>query len=198
MGFFDTFTGASQRRDLRAANKKSNDALDQGYQQSQGYYDQAAGLYQPLAQSGQRASTFYDDALGLNGADARSVAQGVITSDPLWTGQLAESNNALMRMLNARGEAGGGKAYLAGQRVLAQNYGNALDRYAGRAQTGQQGIGALAAVRTGQGDNAYGYGATKAGNAINMGNAMAQSRGIGVNNLMGLLGTGLKTYSTFK
>lgn len=198
MGFFDSFTGASQRRDIRNTNAQANAALDKGYADSQGYYGQAAGLYEPLAQQGQRASSFYDDALGLNGADARNTAQGVITSDPLWTGQMAESNNALMRMLNSRGEAAGGKSYLAGQRMLAQNYGNALDRYAGRAQTGQQGIGALAGIRTAQGDNAYGYGATKAGQATNYGNAIAGTRGMGVNNLMGLLGTGLKAYSTFK
>lgn len=194
MGFFDSFTGASQRRDIRNTNVQATAALDQGYNQSQGYYNQAADLFAPQAQTGQAASAFYDNALGLNGADARSQAQGVITSDPLWTGQLAEDQNALLKMMNARGEAGGGKAYLAGQRVLAQNYGNALDRYRTRADTGAQALGTLAGIRTAQGDNAYGYGATKAGQATNYGNAIAGTRGMTVNNLMNLAGTAIKAY----
>lgn len=198
MGFFDSFTGKSQRRDLQYAQTQANAALDQGYAQSQSRYDQAAGLFEPQATTGARAGTFYDDAIGLNGADARNTAQGVITSDPLWTGALAEDQNALMRMMNARGESGNGKAYLAGQRVLAQNYGNALDRYKTRADTGTQAVGTLAGIRTAQGDNAYGYGATKAGQATNYGNAISETRGVGVNNLMNMLGTGLKAYGAFR
>jgi hypothetical protein len=49
-----------------------------------------------------------------------------------------------------------------------------------------------------QGDNAFGYGATKAGNAINYGNAMAQAKGIGVNNLLGLAGTAIKAWGGMK
>ena len=111
MGFFDSFTGASQRRDIRNTNAQATAALDQGYNQSQGYYNQAADLLAPQAQTGQAANAFYDNALGLNGADARSQAQGVITSDPLWTGQLGQDQNALLKMMNARGESGNDKAY---------------------------------------------------------------------------------------
>ena len=44
---------------------------------------------------------------------------------------------------------------------------------------------------------AMGYGATKAGQAINYGNALASTRGIGVNNLMGLLGTAAKAAGAY-
>lgn len=198
MGFFDSFTGKTARKDLQRGNAQANAALDQGYGQSQGYYDQAAGLYDPYVQQGSKANEFYYNALGLNGTDARDQAQGTITSDPLWSGKLAQDSNAALKYLNARGEAGGGLAALAGERVLYQNYGNALDRYRDAGSQGLTATNALANVRTGQGDNAYGYGATKAGNAINYGNAMAQSRNIGVNNLFNALGTGLKAYNTFR
>lgn len=197
MGFFDSFTGKSQRKDIQRAQGQANAALDQGYSQSQGYYDQAAGLFDPYVQQGSKANAFYYNALGLNGNDARDQAQGTITSDPLFTGKLAQDQNAALKYLNARGEAGGGLAALAGQRVLYQNYNNALDRYRDAGSQGLTATNALSGVRMGQGDNAYGYAATKAGNAINYGNAMAQARNIGVNNLFNALGTAAKAGAMF-
>ncbi len=197
MSFLGSLTGSTQRKDLRAAQTKANAALDQGYAQSQGYYDQAAGLYDPYMKAGGQAQTFYNDLLGLNGADARGTAQGVITSDPLWSGGLAQDQNAMLKYLNARGEGGGGKAFLAGQRVLMDNYGNWMDRYRDAGRQGLDATSQQSNVRMGQGDNAYGFAATRAGNAINYGNAMAQSRSIGVNNLLGALGTGINAYTGF-
>lgn len=103
----------------------------------------------------------------------------------------------MLKYLNARGQSGGGLANIAAQRVLQQNYGNWLDRYRDAGSQGLQATGAQAGIKTGQGDNAYGFAATKAGNAINYGNAMAQSRGIGINNLFSALGTGVKAAGMF-
>ena len=136
--------------------------------------------------------------MGLNGADARGEAQGMITSDPLFQGGLAQDSNALLRNLNARGQGGGGQAQLAGQRVLQQNYGSWLDRYRDAGSQGFQATNALSGVRAAQGDNAYGFAATKAGQATNYGNALASSRSIGINNLMGAVGTGIKAYAGMK
>jgi hypothetical protein len=195
MGFFGSFTGSSQRKDIRNANATANQALDQGYAQSQGYYNQAADAYAPYAQQGQKASNTYNALLGLNGADARTEAQGMLTSDPLFQGGLAQESNALLRNLNARGQGGGGQAQLAGARVLQQNYGNWLDRYRDAGTQGFQATAGQAGVRAAQGDNAYGFAATKAGNAIQYGNALASSRNIGINNLSNLLGTAAKAYA---
>lgn len=195
MGFFDNFSGGSSRRDIRASQAKADTALQQGFTQSQGYYDQAANSLNPYAQSGQQANTFYNNALGLNGDAARSQAQGTITSDPLWQGKLAEDQNQMLRYLNARGESGGGKALLAGQRVLTQNYGDWLNRYRDQGQQGFQATGQQANIRTAQGDNAYGYGATKAGMATNYGNAMAGTRSTGLNNLLNIAATGINAAS---
>lgn len=197
MGFFGSFTGSDQRKDLRRADAQATAALDKGYGDSMGRYDDAYGLYAPYAQQGSQANAFYNDALGLNGDAARATAQGTITSDPMWSGKLAQDQNAMMKYLNARGQAGGGMAALAGQRLLYDNYSNALDRYRDAGRQGFEATGQQAGIRMGQGDNAYGFGATKAGQAINYGNAMAQARGIGVNNLMNALGTAAKAYGTF-
>lgn len=198
MGFFDAFTGAAQKKQLTAANKQANQYLDNGYNQSVDYYNQAYGGLDQYAQDGAAGQKMYMDLLGINGADARAAAQGIITSDPQWSGKFAADSNAVLRNMNARGAGAGGAAALAGQRVLSQNYDNALSKYAGLGQQGAQMAGMQSQIRMGQGDNAYGYGATKAGNAMNYGNAMAQASGIGVNNLMNLIGTGVKAWAGMK
>lgn len=197
MGWFGSFFGSDQRKDIRNANAKATAALDQGYQQSNQYYDDAYDLFSPYAEQGSKANDFYYNALGLNGDEARSQAQGVITSDPMFQGQMGQESNALLKQLNARGQSGGGLAQIAGQRVLQQNYFNHLDRYRDAGTQGFQATGAQAGLKTGQGDNAYGYGATKAGQAVNYGNAMASSRNIGINNLTGLIAAGTGAYNAF-
>ena len=122
MGFFGSFFGNDQRRDISQANKKANAALDSGYQNQQNYFDQAASAYDPYVQSGQQANTFYANALGLNGDAARSEAQGTITSDPLWSGKFALDSNNVLKAMNARGLGYSGAGALAGQRVLTENY----------------------------------------------------------------------------
>lgn len=192
MGFFSFLNGDSQRDDIKASYNASNKALKTGYDTSQGYYDDAAGSFDPYVEQGGKASTFYGNALGLNGDEARSEAQGTIASDPLWSGKFALDSNNVLKNLNARGLGASGAAALAGQRVLTENYGNWLDRYANLGQQGLQATGQQAGIRTAQGDAAYGYGATKAANSINYGNAMAGTRNTGINNVLGILGTAAK------
>jgi hypothetical protein len=197
MGFFSDFTGASARSDIKKANNTATAALDQGYNTSQGYYDQAASSFDPYTSSGAAGQKMYGDLLGINGDDARSSAQGIITSDPLWSGKLGEDTNAVLKNLNARGMGASGASALAGQRVLLQNYNSVLDRYQGLGQTGLSATGQRAGVLTGQGDNAYGFGATKANQALQYGNAMAGTRNTGLNNVLAVLGTGAKAYAAY-
>lgn len=197
MGFFGSLTGSDQRSDIKKANKIATAALDQGYNTSQGYYDQAASSLDPYTTTGTQANQAYADLLGLNGNDARTAAQGVITSDPLWSEKLGEDTNAVLKNLNARGMGASGAAALAGQRVLAQDYGSVLDRYMNLGNQGLTATGQKAGVLTGQGDNAYGYGATKANNALAYGNAMAGTRNVGLNNILSIIGTGAKAIGAY-
>lgn len=188
MSFFSNFFGSSAQADIRKANKQATNALETGYGQQTQFYDQAAGLYNPYVTEGRNASTRYNDLLGLNGAGAAGTAYSDLASLPAFQGQLASDSNAVLKNLNARGMGGGGTAAMAGQRVFQQNIGNWLDRYAQAGRDGFQATNSLANVRQTQGDNAMGYGATRANQATQYGNAMAQSRNIGINNLIGLVG----------
>ena len=197
MGFFDSFTGKAQQREISRANASANKTLDQQYGVSQDFYNQARGSYDPYVQSGQQGQQFYNNALGLGGQQAMQDAYGTITSNPMFQNQLDQSSNAMMRYLNGRGGAAGGTGQIAAQRVFQGNIGNWLDRYQGLGQQGLQATGAQAGLTAQQGDNAFGYGATKAGNAINYGNAMAQAKGIGVNNMLNLAGAIAKAAGAF-
>lgn len=188
MSFFSDFFGKTAQRDIKRANKKATGQLEQGYGQQTQRYDQAAGLYDPYVQQGRAASDFYTNALGLGGAEAAQGAYDTMAANPMFSGQLANDSNALHRSLNARGQGAGGLAAMAGQRVFQQTAGDWLDRYRDAGRDGYSATNALAGVRAQQGDNAMGYGATQAGQTINYGNALAQSRNIGSNNLIGLIG----------
>jgi hypothetical protein len=67
----------------------------------------------------------------------------------------------------------------------------------GQGQQGGQFAGQQAAVRTGQGDLDFGYGATRAGQETSYGNAQAANRSTGVNNLLNVAGTAAKAAAAF-
>jgi hypothetical protein len=180
---------------LAAAKAQSDADLAQGFTQAQGDYTAAENYYQPYAGVGQQGiedQNFYSDVLH-NRGDA--VSQ--FSSNPLFSGELGANFMAAQRAGNAQGW-GAGKEALAGQRVFNQTSGSWLDRYRDNAQqginTGMNATNAMAGLRSARGDNAYGYGATKAGNAINYGNAMAANRNTGVNNLMGVASLAINAF----
>jgi hypothetical protein len=195
MSLWDDFTGASARSDLKKSKTQSDAALSTGYAGQQQDYTTAANSFDPYVEAGGKANAFYNDALGLNGADARTAAQSTITSDPLWSGGLATDQNAAYKALNARGMGASGAAMLAGQRVLTQDYGNWLDRYRDQGAQGFQATGQQAGVIQGRGNNAFNYGATQAGNDISYGNAMAANRNVGINNILGVVGAATGGYN---
>jgi hypothetical protein len=202
MGFFGDFFGSSQRKDLQQSKGAADAALQQGYNTAQGNYTNAQGMFNPYAQQGQQANTMYGNALGLNGLDAqKSFGANYAASDPFRQQNADFANNALMRQYNARGQTYGGSTDLAVSRANlergSQDYNNYLNRLQGQGQQGYQATSAQAGLEQGKGDLAMGYGQTRAGNEINYGNALAQSRSIGINNLLGLAGTAAKAYGAY-
>ncbi len=125
-----------------------------------GRYDsagrEAQGYVQPYREQGGRASGMYGDTLGVNGAEARTRAQGTYFSDPVLQQQLALQQKNRGWASNARGGWGSGADSLAAQRVNLQNYGNWQNRLQ---QEGQQGYGAA----TQSGNYAMAAGAGAAG-----------------------------------
>lgn len=195
MGFFDSFSGSAQRKDIRNAQATADAALSQGYTDAQGYYTQARDSLDPYAQGGQKGYTTYQDTLGLNGDAARAAAQAIYTSDPIQQ-QLADTQlNRLFKQYNAGGMGNSGANRLAASRAWLENYGNWQNQLKGVGDQGLQVAGTQAGLTQGLGDLAYGYGATKAGNAINYGNALAGTRNIGIQNLLNVGGLAMKAFS---
>ena len=195
MSFFGSLTGSTQRKDIRASQAQANQYLENGYNQSQEYYNQAAGLFSPYMQQGQQGGNFYNALMGLNGNDARSKAQATITSDPLWSGKFAQDSKCAADQHERARRWRRGNALVAASGCCSTTIRTCWTATAIWAARALRRRAHRPASAPGQGDNAYGYGATKAANALNTGNAIAGTRGIGVNNLMGLLGTGMKAYS---
>jgi hypothetical protein len=102
----------------------------------------------------------------------------------------------LLRKYTSPGSGtGGGRLALAGARVGVENYGGWLNRLQGVGQQGAQTATQQSNIRLGQGDLAWGYGATRAGQETSYGNARAQAQSLGVNNLLNLGGTIAKAYA---
>jgi hypothetical protein len=194
ISFFDDFTGASSQRDLRRGRDAQLNALMAGETEAGGYLDRshtdARGLLDPFIASGRGYQSMYDDLMGLNGPEARARAQETISSDPMWQGQLGLAQNAAQRALNARGMGGSGTAALAGQRVLAENWGNVLGRYQQGGQQGMTAAGAGADLTSRYGSDRAGltFGAAqqRAGVEGSFANSMAANRGTLMNNILGV------------
>lgn len=213
MGFFDAFTGKAQARDLQYANQQAEQRLAQGRSNATaamtGGRDRALGQIQPYQQQGRAASDLYGNAVGLNGQDAQRTAYGTYSQSPFLEAQRGASDNAIMNLFkryNAQGMGNSGMSRLAVSRAAgereAANQVDWLGRIQGLGGQGAQFANTAAGLESGTGqylaDLESGYGQQGAANAINFGNAQAATRGIGVNNLMGLLGTGLNAYATFR
>ena len=197
MGFFGSFFGSDQRKDMERANAQATASLGAGKAAARQDYSTAQGFYQPYAQQGSRANALYGDALGVNGAGARTAATANFqaTSPYSQTGD-DYAMQGVLRQMNARGMGSSGSALLAMQRVgserFAQRHNNWMGQLEGAGQQGLQASAAQAGLQQGMGDIESGYSQQMAGNAINFGNAMAASRTQGINNIMGLGGLAMK------
>lgn len=200
MGLFSNFFGGDAKKYITGSTKKANALLEEGKAAAtpliQGGYDQAIAGMQPYMEGGAAGQTMYDDLLGLNGPEARAAAQELLMSDPAFQGQLGQSQNALLRGMNARGMSGSGAGALAAERVFQQQYGDVLGRYANRGAQGMQAAGATGQFAVGRGQDLgnleFGTRQMLANNQINKGNALASNANTGMNNLLGVAGLGVK------
>ena len=194
MSWWDDFTGKSAKNALMQSNAQATKHLKQGYGQANSYYNQAAGGYDPYVQSGQRGQTAYENSLGINGQAGSQAAYDAYMGNPAYQAANNYAMGNLERKYNAAGLADSGANRLAMSRAAVEQFGAHQNRLAGLGQQGLQATGAQSGVRQGQGDMAMGYGATRANQATGHGNALAQNSMTGINNLMGVIGTGVKAY----
>lgn len=206
MSFFDSFFGKSQQRDLAAGNAQAQSYINRGAEDSRAAYaagaNEAKGYYQPWAESGRRGQTAYEDSLGLNGAEGGRNALTMYGNarNPYLQYEQDMAQKGLDRAANARGNLNSGMNALAAARARQglgyQDYSNWQNRLMGVGQQGFQADQARAGIAQQAGqynaDSYSGQGQQLAGNSINYANALAASRGIGVNNLLQLGGLGLK------
>lgn len=213
MGFFDSFTGASQKNAINEANSLSRTYMAGGYNEARdaltkGYGD-ARGYIDPYIGEGRSDQTMYRNALGLNGASGSSAAMDAYRTarNPYADYQAGQTTNALMRSYNARGMGMGGTAALAAARANnEQGYGDYQNWLGRLGQQGQQGFnasmtGANMATQNGQqmADLGWNYHNALAGNAINYGNATAAAQTAGAQNWLnlgaGLFGSAIKGFT---
>lgn len=162
--------------------------------------DRAYGYLDPYAQAGSGANNLLASYLGVNGQDAQRQAMDSFLQDPGYQAQFQQGVNALDRSATARGGLYSGAAMKGlqdyGQGFARSAWNDRINQLSGFAGQGLQaaGAGANIASNTGNtlGNLSFGLGQQKASNAINQGNALAQAKGIGVNNLMNVAGLALK------
>jgi hypothetical protein len=195
MSFLGSFFGSDQKKAINQGYKQSNALMEKGYGDATGYYNQAASSFDPYVQQGQQGQQAYTNALGLNGAAGSQAAYDAYASNPAMQAANNYGMDSLSKKYNALGQSDSGANRLAMARAGVENYDRYLNHLSGLGQQGLQATGAQSGVRQGQGDMAMGYGATLAGNAINKGNALAQASNIGINNLLGVAGLGIKAYT---
>lgn len=206
MSFFADFFGKTQQKDLATANAQAQGNINQYGDKSRGAVqqgsDEASGFYKPWAQQGQQGQTAYNNSLGLNGQAGGQAAHDAYGygANPHLKYEQDEAQRAIEASNNARGDLGGGNNAFAVAKARMglgyQDYQNWQNRLQGVGAQGFQASGAQAGIaqQRGQyfGDSYSGQGQQLAGNNIQYGNALAQSRSTGINNLMNVGALGVR------
>lgn len=192
MGFLSGLFGDGGAGKIKKAKRKADAVLKEGYEGAKTQLTGAADLFTPYVEEGRAASERYNALLGLGSDEDRTAGYESYASDPGFQGMLGIESNRLLKQLNARGQTYGGTSALAGARVGAENYGNYLNRLQDRANAGFTASTGRSGALTNLGNLDFGYGATRAGQEINTGNALAQAEQSGINNLFSAVGLGIK------
>lgn len=193
MSFLSSFFGTTQRNDVKRAKVAADAALDAGADAGRAAYTSATDRLDPYSQTGMAGNAMYADAIGLNGRPAQQGVVDNFMADPFRAENERLANENLARQFGSRGMGGSGAFALAAARGNLErgsaDWNNWLNRIQGVGTQGLQAAGAQSTLDAGLGNAEFGLGTTRAGNEINFGNAMAASRNVGINNIMGLAGT---------
>jgi hypothetical protein len=205
MSFLNDFFGNTQADDIEKANATSNSWLDRGLGQFQNvtkdYLGQAMGQFdtlKPYSAAGTDTLGLLRNALGLNGeAGSKSFFDNLQNS-----AGYQDANDAGIRALDASAAARG-SIHSGGQnRDLFTYGGQFFNNFANNRISQLMGLftptsgidsgvaGSKAGLLSGAGSDLanaeFGTNQLKANSATSMGNALAQSRSTGINNLLGV------------
>ena len=209
MGFFDNFFGSTQANDISQASDMANRRYQQGLSQftdtTKDYLGQSLGYLAPYAQAGGNTLSLLGGALGINGAGPQQSFWGGLANDPAFQAAQGAGIDALDKSAAARGmlRSGGQQRdlYSFGQRGLMDFGNNRISQLMGLLAPTQGAAGASADLTSQAGNNIagaqFGTGQLFANNAVNTGNALAQSRNIGLNNILAVGNTAAKIAGAF-
>lgn len=154
MGLFDIFSSgpaedaaAARVTGYKQAQKKANQAIDEGVAQGSGYYDRAVVPFEQLFSRGTRGYDAYLDATGVNGADGLGRARRTFTSLPGYTEGINMALDQNDRRAAARGMLASGNT-IADTTKLATDY--ASQKYTDYLGALAPMIGASTGAATGQ------------------------------------------------
>jgi len=185
MAFFDFLTGADERRDIKKAYAQAGRELERGLAEGVAAYEAGRERLTPFATGGTQAFNALLAATGVLGPEAQ---RGFVENFQ-FSPNVDLLQQGVARAMAARGLTDSGAARLAAGRVLLEDYNNQLNRLLNIGQMGQQAATTQGGFDAGIGDMRFGAGQLRANQAIDRGSAIAQTRNIGLNNLLNIAGT---------
>lgn len=203
MAFIDAIFGSPGRNarvDLQAAADRANRSIRERERESIGtrreFLDRSLGFLEGDIQAGGQARNQLAALLGLQGAGAERAAVGAIETTPSFDRVTQAGIDALDRSAAARGQLfSGGQLREVGdfaarrEDEFLQRRRNELMNILGLGSGAERvGAGLTSGAGSEIANTQFGTGQLLANNAIGLGNAMAQTRNVPINNLLGLLG----------
>ncbi|SOR27132.1 conserved protein of unknown function [Methylorubrum extorquens] len=155
--------GAQQ---LQQGETEAKDALDQGLGFAKEQYGKASGLFGNLADEYRGGSKLYQDALGVNGADASNAARSAYTTGTGYTFNMDQGLQALARARAVNGTLASGNADTDAMKfasgLASQDFNNWLSNLSNLDTKRYGAVSGQAGAETGLGNIGYQTGAAKA------------------------------------
>jgi len=201
---FDAFTGESQREDLEAGAVAATEERRRGARRARGELtgarDLAIETITPDLETGRAAEDQFLAAIGVRGRDAQQEFFDTFETDPGFEAETEAGIEAIGRSASARGLTFSGRTLKElqdfGQLRKRSAFSERLDRLAELGQRATQTRTNIANLQFGTGqtlaDIEFGTGQQEAGQAINLANVRAETRGIPLTNLVELGKVGAK------
>lgn len=196
MGFFDSLTGSSQRRDMRDGAAAYDASLGRAKGHVTNYGNQAKNNYltrlQPYQDRSDNAYGTYSNALGLNGNEEQQGYWDGYQNDPQRGYDEDRAVSAVNRGMSARGMSQSGLNALAGNRAamdVGRSYTNdRLNRLQGLSGEGSQIAGHLASglsnIDLGMGNALAGYETQQGQNQQALHQGLGSTRSMGWDNAL--------------
>lgn len=199
MGFWDSLTGSSQRKDMmrgaEAANRHSR--LAQSHVSK--YGERAKNYLTPYQQQGDRAHTMYSNALGVNGNDAQNGYWDNYQADPQRVYDENRAVDSVNRSMAARGMSQSGFGALAGARAgmdAGRSYTQErLNRLQGLGGQGLGIAGQMGQIDMNTGQQMAGLEMNQGQNLQGMYRGLSSTRNMGFNNALALGGLAVNAFA---